>query len=44
MQGMLKLFSGDASLSVWPEVSMLLIIGGVLLAISCALLPLARRK
>ncbi|CEH31395.1 hypothetical protein AM501_16285 [Aneurinibacillus migulanus] len=44
MQGLLKLFSGDVSLSVWPEANMLLMIGGVLLVVSCALLPLARRK
>lgn len=44
MQGMLKLFSGDESLSAWPEASMLLVIGGVLLTVSGALVPLARRK
>ncbi|MBN6187161.1 ABC transporter permease [Aneurinibacillus sp. BA2021] len=43
MQGMLKLFSGDVSLSVWPEAGMLLSIGGVLLLVSGLLAPLARR-
>ncbi|WP_205628834.1 hypothetical protein, partial [Acinetobacter baumannii] len=42
MQGMLKLFSGDASLSVWPEAGMLLSIGGVLLLVSGLLALLAR--
>jgi ABC-type Na+ efflux pump permease subunit len=44
MHGMLKIFSGDESLSVWPETRMLLIIGCVLLTIAAILLPFVGRK
>ncbi|SDH42279.1 ABC-2 family transporter protein [Aneurinibacillus thermoaerophilus] len=44
MHGMLKVFSGNHSLSVWPETMMLLAIGGALLVAAVVLLPLTGRK